>query len=389
VQLPVVSISGIYVNGKQAIGLQYPPVPGLAASIHKKIPNLKWNQRHQCWWLRCERTNYEVIKDNLSGLVMLDYKALKLFLENRNNNVKNPGSSALTRPGKILQLISADNSIALGILTKTLLLKAYSASTIKNYRNEFSVLLRLPGDKNVNELTVNHIKSYLLWLITKQGYGESQANTAINAIKFYFEKVLQYKKTIYDLPRPKKPLLLPRVLAKEDVFDMIIKMENLKHRCMLMLAYAAGLRVSEIVALKIISIDSRRMTLFIERAKGKKDRIVGLSNVLLETMREYYKFYRPKVFLFEGEAGSSYSIRSAQAVFQQAKAKAGIKAKGGIHTLRHSYATHLLESGTDIRLIQDLLGHNSIKTTVRYTHVSVRSIQDIVSPLDKLPWKKQ
>jgi site-specific recombinase XerD len=205
-------------------------------------------------------------------LVNLDSKALKIFLEKRND----AKSKSMAGRGKSEALMSPENRIALGMLTKTLQLRAYSVSTIKNYRNEFSVLLRLLRDKDVNELTVNHIKSYMLWLITKQGYGESQANTAINAIKFFFEKVLQHKRTVYDLPRPKKPLLLPRVLAKEDVFEIIIKVENIKHRCMLMLAYAAGLRVSEIVSLKITAVDSRRMTLFIERAKGKKDRVVGL-----------------------------------------------------------------------------------------------------------------
>ena len=192
------------------------------------------------------------------------------------------------------------------------------------------------------------------------------------------------ERKVYEIPRPIKPLLLPRVHAKTKLIDLIQKTNNLKHRCILMLAYSDGMRVSEIVHLEIADIDSDRMTIFIKRAKGKKDRVVSLSPVLLENLRSYFKMYRPKKYLFEGANGEMYSIRSVQQVFREAKDRAGIKMKGGIHTLRHSYATHLLESGTDIRFIQELLGHESLKTTVRYTHVSIKNMQHIRSPLDDL-----
>lgn len=161
-------------------------------------------------------------------------------------------------------------------------------------------------------------------------------------------------------------------------------MDNLKHQAMLMLAYAAGLRVSEIVALKLTDIDSDRMCINIRRAKGKKDRVVALSPVLLDHLRDYFRAYRPKEWLFEGQGGGQYSVRSVQQVFKDAKALAGVKTPGGIHTMRHSFATHLLESGTDIRFIKDLLGHNSLGTTLRYTHVSLKQITLIKSPLDDL-----
>ena len=194
------------------------------------------------------------------------------------------------------------------------------------------------------------------------------------------------KKEFYNLPRPKKSSTLPSVLAGEEVTMVIQKIANLKHRCMIMAGYSAGLRVSEIVNLKVNDIDSKRMMIHIHAAKGKKDRMVPLSKKLLQILREYYKEYKPKTFLFEGQNGGSYSSRSIQLVLQEAKLKAGINKKGSTHMLRHSYATHLLESGTDIRFIQELLGHNSIKTTIRYTHVSQKSIGNIQSPLDKLDW---
>lgn len=168
--------------------------------------------------------------------------------------------------------------------------------------------------------------------------------------------------------------------------SLLKSIPNLKHRALLMTSYAAGLRVSELVALKIGDIDSKRMTIHVKEGKGKKDRMVPLSKKLLETLREYFSEYKPKTYLFEGETGNAYSTRSAQTILQGAKKLAGIYKRGGIHSLRHSYATHLLEGGTDIRYIQSFLGHNSLKTTMLYTHVSKPKIESIGSPLDKLPW---
>ena len=181
-------------------------------------------------------------------------------------------------------------------------------------------------------------------------------------------------------------MLLPDILAEEEVVTLVKKTGNLKHRALLMTAYSAGLRVSELVNLKLIDIDSKRMMLHIRQGKGNKERMVPLSKGLLETLRQYYSEYRPKEYLFEGEGGRAYSTRSAQAILKQAKSRAKITKKGSVHSLHHSYATHLLEGGTDIRYIQELLGHNSLNTTLRYTHVSKKSIAGIQSPLDKLPW---
>jgi site-specific recombinase XerD len=192
-------------------------------------------------------------------------------------------------------------------------------------------------------------------------------------------------KEFYDLPRPRKPLRLPTILAEEEIRDLLQRTSNLKHKTILMTAYSAGLRVSELVKLKIIDIDSKRMLIHIREAKGGKDRMVPLSWVLLQKLREYFTFYKPKEYLFEGDEGGIYGTRTAQKVLHQAKKRAGIRKKGSVHSLRHSYATHLLEGGTDIRFIQELLGHNNIKTTLRYTQVSKRSLAAIQSPLDRLP----
>lgn len=206
-------------------------------------------------------------------------------------------------------------------------------------------------------------------------------------MKFYYEQVLKREKFFWEIPRPKKHIILPKVLSDAEIGRMFKAVTNLKHKAILFTAYSAGLRVSEVVNLKIKDIDTGRMTLFIENAKGKKDRVVNLSPLLLDVLRSYVKQAapRPKVYLFESDvAGEPYSTRSAQIIFSEARKKAGINKTVSFHSLRHSFATHLLEKGVDIRYIKDILGHFNIKTTERYTHVSRRALVNIGSPLDDL-----
>jgi site-specific recombinase XerD len=210
----------------------------------------------------------------------------------------------------------------------------------------------------------------------------------LNAVKFYFEQVLHRENFFFEIPRPKKPSKLPQVISVRDIKKLFKVTTNLKHNTMLKLCYGLGLRVSEIVNLKIADIDSGNMQVFIERAKGKKDRYVNLPESILEQLRDYFRQYRPKKYLFEGQTGGQYSIRSCQKVFTEAMRKAGINKAVGIHGLRHSFATHLLENGTDISFIQQLLGHKDIKTTLRYTHVSREAIKNIKSPLDLMNEEK-
>jgi len=220
---------------------------------------------------------------------------------------------------------------------------------------------------------------------------ENTLHSRINALKFYYEQVLHKEKFFWEIPRPKKPMLLPRLLNETEIRKLFNALTNKKHKAMLFTSYSAGLRVSEIVNLKIADIDSKRMQIFIGRAKGKKDRYVNLSPVLLDILRNYLLEYKPRpvTYLFESEQSlTAYPTRTVQQIFSNAKAKAGIKKEVGIHSLRHSFATHLLEKGTDIKYIKDLLGHFNIKTTERYLHVSKEKLVNIVSPFDDL-WMKE
>jgi integrase/recombinase XerD len=265
---------------------------------------------------------------------------------------------------------------------KEIKLRGLSANTVRTYLTEFAQLLYILKHHPVDDLTPERLRSYFFYCITTLKMRESQMHSRINAVKFYFEKVLKRPKLFHEIPRPKKPHILPKVLSTQDIKRLLATTTNKKHALMLKLCYGMGLRVSELINLKIEHIDSKRMQVLIEAAKGKKDRYVHLPATILPALREYYSIYRPSVYLFEGQLGGQYSARSAQVVFKQALKGARINKKVGIHSLRHSYATHLLEQGTDIAFIQKLLGHNSIKTTQLYTHVSRIQQTRIQSPLD-------
>lgn len=223
--------------------------------------------------------------------------------------------------------------------------------------------------------------------VMKKGLSENGVHSRINAIKFYFEQVLDREKFFWEIPRPKKPQQLPQFFNQDEIAAIINSVKNKKHKVMLMQAYSAGLRVSEVVSIKTYEIDSKRMTILISQAKGKKDRVASLSPVLLVMLREYALEYKPdkKGYLFEGQSKRlPYSTRSLQEIMQAAKKKAGIIRPGSIHSLRHSFATHLIDKGTDVTMIQKILGHNDIKTTLRYLHTSNRDLLKIISPLDDL-----
>ncbi len=289
---------------------------------------------------------------------------------------------------EVLLQVHVINQPALLRLIETLQLKAYSPSTVRTYRNEFAQLLYVLKNSPVDELTPSRLRDYFLYCLNTLKLSENTLHSRINAIKFYFEQVLKRERFFFEIPRPKKKVILPNVLAISQVEKLFAQLENLKHKTMIYLAYSAGLRVSEVVNLRIKDIHSARMVINIKGAKGKKDRSVALSEGILELLRKYYVTYQPKDWLFEGQYGDQYSTRSLQKVFHVAKEKAKIRQDVTFHSLRHSYATHLHESGTDIKLIQELLGHNDIQTTLRYTHVSNRTLENIKSPFDKLNLKK-
>lgn len=274
--------------------------------------------------------------------------------------------------------------LALMAYREMLRLKNYSENTIRNYCNWFYFfVVRFPNRKP-SSITRNEILDFMVWFRGTEKWSATTQNQLINAIKFFYEHLLKRPRECYDLPRAQTAKTLPGVFDEREVLAIIKATTNLKHKTILCLAYAGGLRVSEIINLKINDIDSKRMVITIRQAKGMKDRQVMLSEKLLVMLRAYYKVYKPKVWMFEGQYKQQYTARSVQIFIAEAKRKAGVNKKGSVHALRHSFATHLLEGGTDLVSIKELLGHASLRTTMTYVHVSKRMLSRIQSPLDRL-----
>ncbi|MBK9105210.1 MAG: tyrosine-type recombinase/integrase [Saprospiraceae bacterium] len=273
-------------------------------------------------------------------------------------------------------------------MREKIILKALSPHTLKSYMNHIKVYLAEIG-KTVNpmDMTKADIERYLLKRHEQNPSSESNRNSHINAIKFLYEHVLGRERMLFYLTRPEKPQQLPKVLGEHELERMFRSVPNLKHKTILLTAFSCGLRVSEVTRLRVRDIDMERLQVFIERSKGKKDRYVMLSPVLKDVLSRYISIYKrsPADYLFEGqEPGTPYGTRSAQIIFNRAVKAAGIQKDVTFHALRHSFATHLLEKGVDIKYIKDLLGHFDIKTTERYLHVAREKLVVIQSPLDYL-----
>jgi integrase/recombinase XerD len=266
-----------------------------------------------------------------------------------------------------------------------LLSRRYSNSTITTYTEALKTFLTFYNDKAVAEINNDDVILYNNEYILNNNLSASYQNQIVNAVKLFFSTIRETKIEIEKIHRPKREKILPNVLSKEEVKLILNAHSNLKHKTMLSLIYSCGLRCGELLALQPVHIDSKRNLVLLKSAKGKKDRITPLSPKILEMLRDYYKVFKPTTYLFEGQiSGSPYDSRSLQLVLKQALKKVGIQKPVTLHWLRHSFATHLLESGTDLRYIQELLGHNSSRTTEIYTHVSTKSIRQIKSPFDDL-----
>ena len=339
------------------------------------IPGARWYPKEKCWHVSVLAGGVEKLNARFEGRVE--------FVEFVEMGRKGEGENVILSEAKELPETGRKGEI-LEEVVKVMVMKGYSENTRRLYKSMMNSYLEYYRDKDPKGITEEEIREYLLYLIEKRKVSNSYQNQAINAIKFYYEKVLGRPVKTYYVQRPKKEKRLPNVLSEEEVVGILNAIDNLKHQAILTLIYSAGLRLGELINLKINDIDSKRMVVVIRQGKGKKDRISLLSEKVLLLLREYFKVYQPKEWLFEGQFFGQYSATSVQKVFRQAKAKAGIKKSATVHTLRHSFATHLLERGTDLRYIQALLGHRNPKTTEIYTHITKKGMEKIKSPFDNL-----
>ena len=267
---------------------------------------------------------------------------------------------------------------------KRITIENYSKQTIKSYLSAVKLFLEFIEKLKVTQIGEDEIENYLYFCKEDKKYSFSAMKLTIASIQYLYSKVLLKPVPQKLFIKLRKPNTLPTVFTLKEISRILEITHNLKHKTILLLIYSAGLRLGELLELKIGDINSETMKIHIRQAKGKKDRYVMLSENTLGLLRDYYKLYKPKEYIIEGQNGSKYSPKSVQSVFKNALHKAGIKKKATVHTLRHSFATHLLDDGTDIRYIQELLGHKRLETTQIYTHVSSHSINKIKSPAEKI-----
>ncbi|MBK0403715.1 tyrosine-type recombinase/integrase [Adhaeribacter sp. BT258] len=376
-ELPVVRLIPLLYQNRMVLQLSF-QYDERIYQVLCSADRVKWLQETRCFVTGADSISLHQLLDRLQGMAQIwlaqDLKIKDLSVQNRL------WEQTYVKESHFI-------SCPLPYLEKLLLLN-YSPNTLRTYHG---LLLRFlntfcqEGLTRINDFTAEAVNHYHRNLMQSGQYSYSFINQSINAIKFYYQRMLQ--RPLMDLnqvERPEKERKLPKVMSKEEVARILKATDNLKHRCLLQLLYAGGLRISEVINLKITDVQSGRNILLIRGGKGKKDRTTLLSQRLLQSLRSYYKAYKPKDWLFEGQFGGQYTVESIRNVFRDCKAKAGIHGPYTPHSLRHSFATHLLEQGTDLRYIQTLLGHGSSKTTEIYTHVTPHAIEKIMSPLDTL-----
>jgi len=354
----------------------------------KKINGIKWSQSNKCWYGSISDAFYSSLKEIFGNELIPGKQEKDDAIIFNNDRDELPAACDLSeRADKNSRGIAftKENDEKLKKFGDWLASRRYSKNTIKTYLDAAKTFLRFFFDKKAELISNDDIIKFNVDYILKNDYSASFQNQVVNAVKLFFQVNENIVIDLSGIHRPKRSHPLPNVLSKEEIKILLSSNINLKHQCMLSLAYSCGLRVGELLSLVLADIDSKRMIVRIRNSKGNKDRIVPLSPKILVLLRDYYTRYKPAIYLFEGEkAGNPYSMRSIQLVIKQAAKKAGIEKPLTMHWLRHSFATHLHESGTDIRYIQELLGHSSTKTTQIYTHISTRSIQNIRSPFDSL-----
>ncbi|NOR87554.1 MAG: tyrosine-type recombinase/integrase [Bacteroidales bacterium] len=322
------------------------------------------------WYIFASKFNLSSFYERFNSIAYIDYSELKLV------------KPTISLEKKKLQKLPK-KKVKIPVEYKDLLdQRRYSENTKKTYCNYFADFIRYFEGMELSEINSDEINHYILELIREDNISPSQQNQRINCIKFYYEKVKKGERKVYEIHRPKNAKRLPDVLSKEEIKAMIHHTENIKHKCIISLAYSCGLRRSEVINLQISDIDSTRMMIKICGAKGKKDRYVQLSPKVLNILREYYIAEKPKFYIFEGPSGEQYSSTSIVNVVKKAAKMAKVNKRVYPHILRHSFATHHLEQGTDLRYIQEWLGHYSSKTTEIYTHVSDESFRKFKNPID-------
>lgn len=350
----------------------------------KTIPGRYWHDDEKIWTIPYHSKSYEQLKrlvgsDNIE--ILTSSKPRLVLPPRLHLPLKNK-----PQPKIYQEAPKPQYHLALLKMEETLTLKRYSWRTIKGYKQAFSGLMWHYNHVKPSQLTIDQINQYILHEIRTKNISESYQNTITSAIKMFYTEVVNQPDKVEGIIRPKKANKLPQVLSTQEVARLLQASGNLKHTCILAVIYSAGLRLGEVCRLLVSDIQFDNMRIFVRCGKGKKDRYTILSETAATILKKYLNLYQPKHWLFEGQMGEAYSERSVQQIFTNAKEAAKINKLATTHTLRHSFATHLVEMGVDIVRVQGFLGHENLSTTEIYLHLS-KDFSKIKSPLDTLDVK--
>ena len=371
-----IRLKHLFIDNKRQIGLKFSHSHAIEA-ILKGNEEVNWSDYYQMYYCLNKKNNLDWIYKVFNGIAWVNGQH---FFDKGNKG-------KCVAPQKVDEWRNREKIKGIKYCPTAYLDKLearhYSINTCRSYISLFEKFLNDHKDKSLKQIDERNIESYLKHLIL-DGRSDSYINQMINAIKFYYEVVLGMPNRFYKVDRPKKRKTLPKVLSTEEIESLIKASNNIKHKCILSLLYSAGLRRSELLNLKIEDIDSKRMVINVINSKQGKDRKTLLAESVLQDLRQYFKAFKPKKYLFEGQYGGQYSSTSILKIVKSCAKKAGINKNVSPHMLRHSFATHLLENGTDLRYIQDLLGHNSTITTEIYTQVATHKLTLIQNPINLL-----
>ncbi len=357
--------------------------------VIKSSLKARWKPDLKCWWVRYEQKVLNTLR-SIHGIELNIVYASEAkdqekemgasdFLWQYKDKVKTENTEQLNLPACVItDLIKWQEKLEA---------KQYSPRTIASYIGAIKLFLVWIKDKNHKEVRKEDIESYMFFLVKERNVSRSYQNLHVNALKLFYKEIISIYLSPEMINRPRKEYKLPHYLTREEVSKIFFSIGNVKHRAMISIVYACGLRLGEVIRIKLKDIDASQRLLMIRQSKGNKDRVVPIPESILYLLNDYANVYKPKEYLFEGQReGESYAERSLQEVFKTALRKSAIqKQEATLHWLRHSYATHLLEMGTNIRDLQTLLGHKNVKTTEGYTHISATKFKRIVSPFDVLP----
>lgn len=371
-----ITLKHLLIDGGKKIGLKFYPDKVIHALI-KELSNAKWSEEFGMVYISNTPTNFNLIFSLFKGVAWIN---LSSFSSKRNLTNDN---QLLTVDAFRTRKLATDYKTCPEEFLQKLELKRYSMNTARIYISMFERFINAHIESDLLSINEAQIRLYLQGLVQEQ-HSNSYINQMINSIKFYYEVVMEMPNRFYSIERPRKKESLPKVISAEEVQMIINNTNNIKHKCIVSLLYSAGLRRGELLNLKIDDIDSKRMVINVKNGKGGKDRITILSPTVLADLRIYFKKWRPRIYLFESPTGDMYSAQSVLRVIKKAASNAKINKTVTPHMLRHSFATHLLENGTDLRYIQVLLGHSSSKTTEVYTQVAINNIKSIQSPIELL-----